>query len=222
MSQEGLHRARIVSACPDKGRVILNSIIPEDFTDGIQDLQLPRPVIGSLAVFKNKKGLEVLLCAFKMVLQHYPTAHLLLVGYVIPEEQSRFADIVATYDLGDRITVTGRVARQDVLGYLRTMDVFAFSSLHDGCLNAVLEAMLAGVSIAATRSGAVPEILEDGRQGLLVPPGSATALHEAIIKMLSAETDGQEYGRQAQLQALSRFAPHREVEAYLEVYQKCF
>ncbi len=60
VSQEGLHRARIVSACPDKGRVILNSIIPEDFTDGIQDLQLPRPLIGSLAVFKNKKGLEVL------------------------------------------------------------------------------------------------------------------------------------------------------------------
>lgn len=74
----------------------------------------------------------------------------------------------------------------------------------------------------ATRSGAVPEILEDGRQGLLVPPGSATALYEAVIKMLSAETDGQEYGRQAQLQVLSQFAPHREVEAYLEVYQKCF
>ena len=236
VSQEGLHRACIVcrnpawgagipiyrGTCPTKGRVILNSICPEDFAEGTQHVQLPRPLIGSLAVFKNKKGLEVLLCAFKMVLQHYPTAHLLLVGYVIPEEQSRFEDIVAKYDLVDKITITGRVARQDVLRYLRTMDVFAFSSLHDGCPNAVLEAMLAGVPIVATRSGAVPEMLEDGKQGLLVPPGSATALYEAVIKMLSAETDRQEYGRRARLRAISQFAPHREVEAYLEVYQKCF
>ncbi len=221
VSQEGLQRACIVSACPTKGRVILNSIRPEDFAEGIQDLQLPHPVIGSLAVFKNKKGLEVLLCAFKMVLQHYPTAHLLLVGYVIPEEQSRFADIVAKYDLADKITITGRVARQDVLRYLRAMDVFSFSSLHDGCPNAVLEAMLAGVPIVATRSGAVPEMLEDGKQGLLVPPGSATALHEAVIKMLSAETDKQEYGRQARLRALTHFGPHQELEAYLEVYREC-
>jgi L-malate glycosyltransferase len=222
VSQEGLQRARIVSACPTKGRVILNSIRPEGFAEGIQDVQLPRPVIGSLAVFKNKKGLEVLLCAFKMVLQHYPTAHLLLVGYVIPEEQSRFADLVATYDLGNRITVTGHVARQDVLRYLRAMDVFVFSSLHDGCPNAVLEAMLAGAPIVATRSGAVPEMLEDGKQGLLVPPGSATALYEAIVKMLSPGTDRQQYGQEARIRALTQFAPHGELEAFMEVYQECF
>jgi glycosyltransferase involved in cell wall biosynthesis len=222
VSQEALQRAHIVSACPAKGRVILNSIRQEDFAEGKQDVQLPRPVIGSLAMFKNKKGLEVLLCAFKMVLQHYPSAQLLLVGFVIQEEQSRFADIVAKYDLDDRIIVTGRVARQDVLRYLRALDVFAFSSLHDGCPNAVLEAMLAGVPIVATRSGAVPEMLEDDKQGLLVPPGSATALHEAIVKMLSLGTDREEYGRQARIRALTQFSLHREVEAYLEVYQECF
>ena len=222
VSQEGLQRARIVSACPTKGRVILNSIRPEDFAEGIQDVQLPRPVMGSLAVFKNKKGLEVLLCAFKMILQHYPTAHLLLVGYVIPEEQSRFADLVATYDLDNRITVTGRVARQDVLRYLRAMDVFVFSSLQDGCPNAVLEAMLAGAPIVATRSGAVPEMLEDGKQGLLVPPGSATALFEAIVKMLSLGTDRRQYGQEARIRALTRFAPRAEMEAFVEVYWECF
>jgi len=57
VSQEGLDRARILSACLHKGRVILNSIRPQDYTEGTQDLQLPRPVIGSLAVFKNKKGI---------------------------------------------------------------------------------------------------------------------------------------------------------------------
>src|SRR6266852_2790143 len=221
VSREGLNRARILSACPNKGRVILNSIRPQDFTEGTQDLQLPRPIIGSLAVFKNKKGLEVLLCAFNMLLQHYPTAHLLLVGFVASEEQSRFDNLVAKYDLRDKITVTGRVPGQDVLRYLRNMNVFAFTSLHDGCPNSVLEAMLAGISIVATRAGAVPELIEDGKHGLLVCPGSAVELYEALLKMLSAGTDRQEYGKQARERALTQFAPHIELEAYWQVYQEC-
>jgi L-malate glycosyltransferase len=221
VSQEGLLRARIISACPSKGRVILNSIRPQDYTKGTQDLQLPRPVIGSLAVFKNKKGIEVLLCAFNMLLQRYPTTHLLLVGFVVPKEHSQFDRLVAQYDLKDKITITGRVLRQDTLRYLRNMDVFAFTSLHDGCPNTVLEAMLAGVPIVATCAGAVPELIEDGKHGLLVEPGSATELNEAMLKMLDASTNRQGYGNQARERALCQFAPDLELEAYWGVYQEC-
>jgi L-malate glycosyltransferase len=221
VSQEGLQRAQILSASPQKGRVILNSIRPEDYSEGIQDLPLSRPIIGSLAVFKNKKGLEVLLCAFSMLLQHYPTAHLLLVGFIIPKEQNRFDTLVTKYNLGDRITITGRIPGQDVLRYLRGMDVFAFTSLHDGCPNTVLEAMLAGIPIVATRAGAVPELIEDGKHGLLVLPGSATELCESMIKMLEDDTNRQEYGKQAQQRVLSAFAPQKELAAYWEIYQEC-
>ncbi len=227
VSQEGLSRARIISACgwgqatPLRGRVVLNSIRPQDFTEGAQDLHLPHPVIGSLAVFKHKKGLEVLLCAFHMLLQRYPSAHLLLAGFVVPEEQERFDALVAKYRLGDKITLTGRIPGQDALRYLRSMDVFAFTSLHDGCPNTVLEAMLAGVPIVATRAGAVPEMIEDGKHGLLVRPGSATELYEALVKMLDAGTDKKKYGEQARERVLTRFAPHLELEAYWEVYQQC-
>jgi glycosyltransferase involved in cell wall biosynthesis len=221
VSQEGLHKARIISACPNKGKVILNSISPQDYREGTQDLQLPRPIIGSLAVFKNKKGLEVLLCAFNMLLQRYLTTHLLLVGFVIPGEQSRFDSLVAQYDLKDKITITGLVPRQNVLRYLRNMDVFAFTSLHDGCPNTVLEAMLAGVRIVATRAGAVPELIEDGKHGLLVQPGSAIELYEALVRLLSSDTDRQEYGQKARERVLTQFTPRAELEAYWEVYQQC-
>jgi L-malate glycosyltransferase len=218
VSQEGLNRARILSARPTKGRVILNSIRPQDFAEGTQDLQLPRPVIGSLAVFKNKKGLEVLLCAFSMLLKRYPTAHLLLAGFVIPEEQDRFERFITKYNLEHKITITGHISRQDALRYLRNMDVFAFTSLHDGCPNTVLEAMLAGIPIVATRSGAVPELIEDGKHGLLVRPGSATELCEAMARMLDAGTDRYRYGEQARERVLTRFAPQRELAEYREVY----
>jgi glycosyltransferase involved in cell wall biosynthesis len=221
VSQEGLNRARILSARPTKGRVILNSIRPQDFAEGTQELQLPRPIIGSLAVFKNKKGLEVLLCAFSMLLQRYPTAHLLLAGFVIPEEQDRFERFITKYNLEHKITITGRISRQDALRYLRNMDVFAFTSLHDGCPNTVLEAMLAGIPIVATRSGAVPELIEDGKHGLLVRPGSATELCEAMASMLDTGTDQYRYGEQARERVLTRFAPQRELAEYREVYQEC-
>jgi glycosyltransferase involved in cell wall biosynthesis len=149
-----------------------------------------------------------------MLLQRYPTTHLLLVGFVVPKEHSQ-------YDLKDKITITGRVLRQDTLRYLRNMDVFAFTSLHDGCPNTVLEAMLAGVPIVATCAGAVPELIEDGKHGLLVEPGSATELNEAMLKMLDASTNRQGYGNQARERALCQFAPDLELEAYWGVYQEC-
>ncbi len=221
VSQEGLQRARILSACPTKGRVILNTIRPQDYSEGTQAFDISHPIIGSLAVFKNKKGIEVLLCAFSMLLQQYPSAHLLLVGFVVPGEQNSFKTLVTKYNLNDKITITGRIPRQDALRYIRSMDIFAFTSLHDGCPNTVLEAMLAGVPIVATRAGAVPELIEDGKHGLLVQPGTATALCEAMLKMLEDDTNRQVYGKQAQQRALTEFEPLKELAAYWEVYQEC-
>src|SRR6266571_8857646 len=218
VSQEGLQKARILSACSNKGSVILNSIRPEDYSEGTQEFDVSRPIIGSLAVFKNKKGIEVLLCAFSMLLQQYPTAHLLLVGFVIPGEQNSFETLVTKYNLNDRISVTGRIPRHDALRYIRTMDIFAFTSLHDGCPNTVLEAMLAGVPIVATSVGAVPELIENGKHGLLVQPGSATELCEAMLRMLDTNTDKQQYGKQAQERVLTEFAPQKELESYWKVY----
>jgi len=221
VSQEGLQRARILSASPNKGRVILNSIRPEDYLEGTQEFDVSHPIIGSLAVFKNKKGIEVLLCAFSMLLQQYPTAHLLLVGFVIPGEQNSFETLVTKYNLNDRITVTGRIPGHDALRYIRCMDIFVFTSLHDGCPNTLLEAMLAGVPIVATRVGAIPELIEDGKHGLLVHSGSATELHQAIVTMLADNTNRQEFGNLAQQRVLSEFAPNKELEAYWKIYQEC-
>lgn len=220
VSQEGLQRARIVTACQHKGTVILNSIRPEDFAEGIVDPSLPRPTIGSVAVFKNKKGLEVLLCAFSMLLQQYPGAHLLMVGYIIPTEQGRFEELVAKYDLAGKFTLTGQVPGQDILRYIRAMDVFAFSSLHDGCPNSILEAMLAAAPIVATRCGAVPQMIENEQEGLLVPPGSATELHAALLKMLHEGNKRWAYGQKARARVLRDFVPQGESAAYMRVYKE--
>ncbi len=221
VSSEGLDRARILCNRADVGRVILNSIDPRDFADGVEALPLPRPVVGSLAVFRNKKGLEVLLAAFHMLLERYPTAHLLLVGYVLEPEQQVFNRLITKYGLAGKCTLTGKIARRDALRYLRVMDVFAFSSLHDGCPNAVLEAMLAGRPIVASRAGALPQMIEHGKEGLLARPGSALELCEAMTRVLSGEEGSREWGERAKERALTYFAPQRELEEYMQVYQDC-
>jgi L-malate glycosyltransferase len=221
VSQEGLDRARLFCNRPDVGRVILNSIDPRDFADGAEDLALSHPVIGSLAVFRNKKGLEVLLAAFHMLLQNYPTAHLLLVGYVLDTEQQLFNALVTKYNLAGKCTLTGKIERRDALRYLRLLDVFAFSSLHDGCPNAVLEAMLAGLPIAASRAGALPQMIEHGKEGLLARPGSAMELCEAMTQILSEEEASRKLGRRAKERALTYFAPQRELDEYMQVYRDC-
>jgi glycosyltransferase involved in cell wall biosynthesis len=81
--------------------------------------------------------------------------------------------------------------------------------------------MLAGIPIVATRVGAVPELIEDGKHGLLVPTGSATALCEALSKMFNDNTTRQDFGKQAQKRVLSKFAPQIELATYWGIYQQC-
>ncbi|HEY6542936.1 MAG TPA: glycosyltransferase [Ktedonobacteraceae bacterium] len=221
VSQEGLDRARLLCNRPDVGHVILNSIDPRDFADGVAEMALLHPVVGSLAVFRNKKGLEVLLAAFHMLLQRYPTAHLFLIGYVLDAEEQLFNALVTKYGLAGKYTLTGRIARRDALRYLRLLDVFAFSSLHDGCPNAVLEAMLAGLPIAASRAGALPQVIEHGKEGLLARTGSATELCEAIMQILSEGDASRKFGERARERALTYFAPGRELDEYVQVYGEC-
>ena len=221
VSQEGLDRARLLCNRPGVGRVILNSIDPRDFADGVADLALPHPVIGSLAVFRHKKGLEVLLAAFHLLLQLYPSAHLLLIGYVLEAEQQLFHALVTKYELAGKYTLTGRIARRDALRYLSLLDVFAFSSLHDGCPNAVLEAMLAGLPIAASRAGALPLMIAHGKEGLLVRPGSATELYAALMQILSAGDARRTFGEKARERVLTYFRMERELDEYMQVFGEC-
>ena len=220
VSQEGLDRARELCDTPRKGRVILNSIRPEDFDEGVEQLDTSRPVIGSLAVFRAKKGVEVLLAAFHLLLRRIPEAHLLLVGYVVPAEQEHFQSLIEKYGLRGKVTLTGPIDRRKSPSYLRAMDVFAFSSLHDGCPNAVLEAMLAACPIVATRAGALPEMLDDGREGMLVQPGAAAELSEALVRILELGEERWRYGERARERVLRQFTLEREIGEYAEMYRE--
>jgi glycosyltransferase involved in cell wall biosynthesis len=91
----------------------------------------------------------------------------------------------AALGLAGRVTFTG--FREDALEFLRIFDCFVMSSRLEGLGTSIMDAQAAGVPVVATRTGGIPDIVADGRTGLLVPPGDSAALAAAVERMLDDE-----------------------------------
>jgi glycosyltransferase involved in cell wall biosynthesis len=97
---------------------------------------------------------------------------------------------VREFSLGERVVLEGRRTRDEVATLLREADVVVTPSVttrqgdREGIPVAVMEAMASGVAVVASDLSGIPELVADGRNGLLVPPGDAPALAEAIRRLL--------------------------------------
>ena len=114
----------------------------------------------------EQKDHATLLRAFARVRDHHPHARLAILGWGALEEQTRA--LVDELGLADDVVLPGRVEPR---AWLERADVFAHTSRWEGFGIVLLEAMLAGLPIVATRVSAVPEIVADGETGLLVEAG---------------------------------------------------
>jgi glycosyltransferase involved in cell wall biosynthesis len=108
-----------------------------------------------------------------------PTARLLLAGD--GPERPALEGTVRTLRLGPFVRFLGTL--DDPWPLLAAADIFALPSLWEGMPNALLEAMAAGLPAVATAVGAVPEMVDDGREALVVPPGDAGALARALAEL---------------------------------------
>jgi glycosyltransferase involved in cell wall biosynthesis len=90
-------------------------------------------------------------------------------------------------DLGiaDRVTLTGRLPKDELVRLYNACEVFVSPSLYEGFGLPAAEAMACGAPVIATTAGAFPEVIEDGNSGLLVPPRDARALAQAIERVRS-------------------------------------
>ena len=101
----------------------------------------------------------------------------------------------------DRTVFLGAIPRADLLGEYASADVFALPSLFDSFPVVVLEAMAAGLPVVATRVGGVPEMVAEGRSGLLVSPGDPAALSDAIRYVLSDPALRARWGAEGRVRA---------------------
>jgi glycosyltransferase involved in cell wall biosynthesis len=172
-------------------------------------------LIGIVANLRREKAYEDLLGAARLVVDRVPSARFVSVGQG-PLETEVHA-LAGQLGLGDRFRFLGY--RPDVLRVLSGFDVFTLSSHHEGLPVAVMEAQALGLPVVATAVGGLPETIEDGLDGLLVPPKDPATLAAALERMCRDPALRTTFGRAASERA-SRFDGARATAQLQDTYDR--
>ena len=209
---------------PEAIRVIHNGISPartafsERAARAVRDqLGLPRDarVAGIVASLQPAKDHETFLQAAARVSDAVPNAHFVIVGdgELRAHLESRARDL----GLATRVRFTGNVP--DVAPYIAAFDVAALSSCdHEGCSNALLEAMAMGRPCVATDVGGNGELVVDGETGLVVPARDPERFAQAMTRLLNNPDRARAMGRAGRTRFDASFTVGRMVRAYEDLY----
>jgi glycosyltransferase involved in cell wall biosynthesis len=174
------------------------------------------PVVGNVAALVPHKGQRYLIEAAHLVVQEVPDARFIVLGE--GELREHLEKQVHEHHLEKHVLLPG--FRTDVLGCIKGFDLFVMSSVTEGLGTSLLDAMACGRPIVATRAGGIPEIVEDGINGTLVPPRDAAALAAAIVRALKDEGWRRRMGDAGLARVRERFTVDRMVSETAAVYRR--
>ena len=143
-------------------------------------------IIGTVANLFPRKGIHFLLEALETIHPQIPLLHCLIVGDGDPEYRGMLEAMVEAKGLRSTVTFTG--FQDKVFEYMMAIDVFVLPSTLEGFGKVLLEAMASSKPIVATRVGGIPEVVEEGITGLLVPSENSQQLAEALRTLLENPT----------------------------------
>jgi glycosyltransferase involved in cell wall biosynthesis len=211
----------LASAGIDAGRI---RVVPNGVpTPGsLPDRQPPtqRWVISSVALFRPRKGLEVLIDALAVLRRHGLDVQLHAVG---PFESDHYRRAMEAHAMARGVApfIQWLGFASDITARLRETDVLVLPSLFgEGMPMVVLEAMAAGIPVVASRVEGTPEVLEQGRCGLLVTPGDPDALAKAIRDLVSGRADWRAIRAAAYQRQSTRFSDRAMCAGVAAVYRE--
>jgi L-malate glycosyltransferase len=172
-------------------------------------------VIGCVSNLREGKGHSDLLAAFRHVVATHRATRLVLVGDGVLRD--RLEAEARAQGVHDRVVFAGSVL--DPRPLYPAFDIVVHASESEGLPNAVLEAAAAGCAIVATSVGGTPEIIEDGRTGLLVPAGDRRGLTRAITELVERRERRVALGSAAKAHVLAAFGMDRFVREFVELYE---
>lgn len=162
-------------------------------------------VVGIVAVLRPEKDHTTFLRAARSVLERIPHARFLVVGRgKYPQDRANVERFAAELGIAERVVFTGR--RSDVADVVALTDVFCLTSYTVECFPmALLEAMAVGRAAVCTAVGGIPEIIDEGVTGHVVPPRSPEALAERLVELLGDLARTEKMGRAARERLEARF-----------------
>lgn len=210
----------------DKIRVIPNGLVLDKFTVkdssrvGLrQQLGITEDEFLWLAVgrLEEQKDYSNLLQAFKIIIQDGHKAQLRVAGQGPLLENLQRQSI--NLGISDRVVFLG--LRRDIPSLLDAADGFVLSSAWEGLPNVVMEAMAAAKPVVATCVGGVPELVQEGVNGYIVPPGDSEVLAAAMVKMMALpEAERQAMGRAGRVHIEANYSLERVVDQWEELYRE--
>jgi glycosyltransferase involved in cell wall biosynthesis len=187
---------------------------PSEITPEQAGIPAESPLVLAIGRLIEQKDHATLLRAFARVHDRVPSARLAILGWGVLERQTR--DLVQKLGLADVVVLPGRVEPR---GWLQRADVFAHSSRWEGFGIVLLEAMLAGLPVVATRVSAVPEIVADGQTGVLVEVGDSAAVAAALTDLLDDPARRDALGNAGLARARAEFSVARMTRRTIDVYR---
>lgn len=169
-----------------------------------------------VAQLRPEKNPALLLEAFARGPAYDPRARLLFVGVGSLSEDLKRR--IKALGMEEKVRLLGR--RSDVADILNAADAFVLASAYEGNPLSVMEAMATGKPVVCTAVGGVPELVEDGECGLLVPPGEAEALAGAMNRLLKSPALRASLGASAAARAVERFDVRAMTTAYEDLYRR--
>ena len=187
-----------------------------------QELKLgeAEPVIGIVGQLTPRKGQLELVRAFAQALPEIPPATLLIVGAPLFNRDEEYGALLKQtaqeLGIGERVRFTG--ARSDVAAGMHALDLLVINSSAEPFGLVAVEAMACGTPILAAASGGIPEIIEHGKTGWLVPPGEEQALVTAIVSLSRQPALRRRLVEQGKNHVRSRFSADRYLEELQAFY----
>lgn len=187
LSESGRERYARKGFPPHKMSVVKHGILDAPRLRGAVQPQSPppsidpgAPMIATVAGLYKRKGIGDLIAAFGEIADEFPTATLVVIGW--GPDQKAFEDQTRQIRGGDRVRFAGFVAQPQAV--LKHAAIFVLPSHTESFPLALAEARAAGCAVVGTSVGGVPELLENGRAGLIVPPHDPAALADVLRRLL--------------------------------------
>jgi glycosyltransferase involved in cell wall biosynthesis len=173
------------------------------------------PLVGNVAALVAHKGQRHFVAAAARVIREVPDVRFLIVGE--GDLREPLERQIRELGLERHVFLTG--FRDDAVGLQKSFDVFVMSSVTEGLGSAMLDAMACARPVVASRTGGIPEAIEHGSTGLLVPPQDEPALARAIVEVLGDADLGRRIGAAARERIVNDFSVERMVAKTLAVYE---
>ncbi len=207
---------------PEKVELIFNGVGTEKFRVSDRSLRAElgigpeTKVVGSVSRLSDEKGLDLLIQAAAAAAESFPEAVFVIVGD--GPARGALEDKARALGLKEKVIFTG--IRTDMARVYAAFDIFVLPSLMEGLPMVLLEAMAAARPVLATSVGAIPRVVEDGRDGLLIPAGDAGAIGEGLCRLLGDGGLAGRLGRSARKRVEEGFSSSHMSSRYVEVYEE--